>query len=59
MPKPNKGEQKEDFLQRCMSSEEANKDYPDQKQRYAVCLSFWENKSKGSYKDLDKLDIEE
>jgi hypothetical protein len=42
MPKPNPGEKKTDYIQRFMSSEEANKSYPDARQRYAVALSKWE-----------------
>jgi hypothetical protein len=38
IPKPNPGEQKDSFIQRCMGSEVMNKEYPDQKQRYAVCI---------------------
>jgi hypothetical protein len=61
MPTPNKNETKLEFLQRCMGDSEAIKDYPDQKQRYAVCNSFWDQnkKSKSSFKDLNKLEIEE
>jgi len=46
MPYPQKGESKEDFIKRFMSSNEANKDYPDQKQRYAVAMSFWKEYGK-------------
>lgn len=41
MPKPNKGESEKDFIARFMSSEEAKKDFPDQKQRLAVAYSEW------------------
>lgn len=44
MPRPEGGEDRKAFLQRCMASAEARKDYPDPKQRYAVCNSFWEHK---------------
>lgn len=40
---PKKGEKKEDFISRFMS--ETEKEYPDQKQRYAVALSYWEKKN--------------
>lgn len=41
---PNKGESKKDFIARFMS---ATKDeYPDIKQRYAVCMSYWDRKNK-------------
>lgn len=48
LPKPNKteGESKKDFLQRCMGNPTSNKDFPDNKQRYAVCNSIWSEKTK-------------
>lgn len=48
MPSPNKNEQKTDYISRCMSSEEAKRDFPDSKQRAAFCHSKWENKSRSS-----------
>lgn len=50
MPKPNPNESKEDYISRFMSSEEAQKDYPDEKQRLAVANSMWE-KHKGKHKE--------
>jgi len=48
MPLPSpKGKQKEGgFVSSCMSSEKMKKEYPDEKQRAAVCYSRWK-KSKG------------
>ena len=40
--KPKKGEKKKEFLQRFMK--ETEKEYPDEKQRYAVANSYWERK---------------
>jgi hypothetical protein len=48
MPKPNAGENRDEFLSRCMGSAEARRDYPDDDQRYAVCVSMWENRGKSS-----------
>ena len=57
MPTPRKGESKEDFIKRYMSSDEAKKDFPDEKQRYAVALSTWK-KSKGeSMKDWRHIEF--
>lgn len=57
MPYPKEGEKKEDYISRCMKSEEMNKKHPEQKERAAVCFSFWENKDKkkdkGSISDID------
>ena len=41
---PNKGESKEDFISRFMSV--TKDEYPDQKQRYAVALSYWDRRDK-------------
>jgi phage anti-repressor protein len=40
MPLPNKGEKetKQEFISRCMSDEKVVKEFPDNKQRYAVCI---------------------
>lgn len=41
MPIPQRGEKedKDAFMQRCMSSDVMNKEYPDNKQRVAICIS--------------------
>lgn len=39
LPSPRKGEEQGKFVNRCMSNEQAKKDFPDQKQRSAVCFS--------------------
>ncbi len=44
IPKPKKGEKKQDFLQRCMSDSTMVNEY-DQKQRFAICSSAWDSKS--------------
>lgn len=46
LPKPKKDEGKADFLDRCMGDEAMEDEYPDNKQRYAVCNSLWKNKNK-------------
>ena len=48
MPSPDRGETKKNYISRCMSSEEAKRDFPDSKQRVAFCNSKWENKGKSS-----------
>ena len=41
MPLPQKGEKesRKDFMSRCMSDEKVKKEFPDQSQRAAVCMS--------------------
>ena len=48
IPSKNKGEKKSDFMQRCMSDEVMKKEFPDIKQRYAVCQNKWGGKKKSS-----------
>jgi hypothetical protein len=42
IPKPHKGEKKQDFISRCMGDGVMNKEY-DQKQRAAICYSQWKD----------------
>jgi hypothetical protein len=39
LPKPKKGERKPDFIKRCMENPSMRKEFPDEKQRYAVSVS--------------------
>lgn len=45
IPKPEKNEDKQKFVQRCMSNETMKKDYPNSDQRVAVCLGQTRTKS--------------
>ncbi|TAK94441.1 DUF2213 domain-containing protein [Patescibacteria group bacterium] len=45
MPKPRGGESQSDYISRFMASAEAQKDYPEQKQRAAVAYSMWEHRN--------------
>lgn len=42
IPTPSKKESKNEFISSCMS--ELSKEFPDQKQRAAVCYSKWSDK---------------
>lgn len=43
------GESKRDFISRCVGDDKVTKEFPDQKQRLALCFSRWgEKKSKAS-----------
>ncbi|KKK75351.1 hypothetical protein LCGC14_2874590, partial [marine sediment metagenome] len=44
IPSPHKDEEKKKFLERCMSDEIMLKDFPDEKQRFAVCNTQWDEK---------------
>jgi len=47
MPSPGPTENEDEFISRCMGDEEAMSDFPDEDQRYAVCISKWEGKADG------------
>lgn len=46
MPSIKKGEKKSDFVSRCIGNEGMNKEFPNQRQRTAVCFSLWEQAKK-------------
>lgn len=45
MPKPNKNEDKKEYLKRFMSDELMVKEYPDEKQRMAIALQQWKGEA--------------
>tara|TARA_Y100001963_G_scaffold93431_1_gene128685 strand:+ start:35975 stop:37201 length:1227 start_codon:yes stop_codon:yes gene_type:complete len=47
LPSPNKGQKKEEFVNICMDNTKMLNEFPDDKQRAAVCYSQWD-KSNGS-----------
>ena len=46
MPTPNPGESREDFISRCMASEEARNTAPDQDARLGLCFGLWDQSRK-------------
>ena len=44
--KPKNKEKKSEFVSRCIGDTQSNKDFPDQKQRIAVCYSQWDKAKK-------------
>lgn len=51
MPYPKAGEDKSAYVARFMASAEAQKDYPDQKQRTAVAYAMWDKRENRNAKD--------
>ena len=47
IPKPGKGEKQSKFMPRCMGNKTMKKEFPDNKQRVAVCFSSWRKKHGG------------
>lgn len=56
IPKQKENEDSSKFVSRCMSSEVMRKEYPDQKQRVAICLGQTKKKTKSGLLD-QVLDI--
>lgn len=57
LPSPKGKEEKNDFISRCMGSSVMKNEFPEQKQRTAVCFSQWrkakkKSKSDGTFKDF-------
>ena len=48
LPSPSEGEDKDKFVERCMSNATMKKDFPDNKQRLAVCFSQFKKGKKES-----------
>jgi len=44
IPKPKKSEKEQEFISRCMGSDLMRDEYPDQKQRSAICYDQWRTK---------------
>jgi len=57
LPNPKAGEKENDFMGRCMGSDTMKKEFPDQKQRLAVCYSQF-RKKKEDVEPENKLDGE-
>jgi HK97 family phage prohead protease len=53
IPKPKKNENQDEFISRCMGDDIMVKDYPDEKQRAAICYQQWKDKDKKSNPDND------
>lgn len=41
LPTPNTGEEKDDFIERCMSDEVMRREFPATDKRVAVCNDTW------------------
>lgn len=52
IPKPNQNEDEKKFVARCMSNETMRKEYPDQKQRVAICIGQTKKQSQGIFSQV-------
>jgi len=46
IPEPRKDEYQKDFIERCMGNSVMMKEYPDNKQRAAICYRQWRESKK-------------
>lgn len=46
LPNPKKQEKRSEFVSRCIGDDQTAKDFPDQKQRIAICYSQWDKAKK-------------
>ena len=51
MPKPRSGENKDDFVNRCMGDNTMVADFESTGQRFAVCLRQWETRNRSDEQD--------
>ena len=63
MPSPRANENRDSFLDRCMGDSEMVGEFGDNDQRYAVCVSYWQNKKamntiQHKVYDLKALDVD-
>jgi len=55
IPNPNKGEKRKKFIGRCMGNSVMLKEFPDQKQRAAVCVKQWDKSEQEVWKKIKAL----
>jgi hypothetical protein len=46
LPSPQKQEKRSEFVSRCIGDDQTAKDFPDQKQRIAICYTQWDSAKK-------------
>jgi len=58
IPKPKKNQKEDKYIGDCMSDSQMGKDFPNQKQRYAVCKTTFDRakKAKASEDEVNWLD---
>lgn len=55
IPKPRKNEKQDEFMSRCMADDVMIKEYKDNRQRFAVCKTSWDNRNKVNMADVEKI----
>ena len=58
IPEPTKDENQDEFIERCMGDNLMNDEYPDNKQRYAVCQSQWDKEYNMKEREIRTFDLD-
>ena len=56
IPKPRADQNEEDYIGFCMADPTMNADYPDNSQRYAICIGTWQDKNKTITEGVNQMD---
>ena len=56
IPKPRADQNEEDFIGFCMADPTMNADYPNGGQRYAICISTWQDNNKTINEGVNQMD---
>jgi hypothetical protein len=59
LPTPKKNQEEDSFIASCMGSETMNKEYPNQKQRAAICYSQYNRKKKKNEGSMENTEWKE
>ena len=60
IPKPSSKEKEDKYIGDCMGDNQMNKDFPNQKQRYAVCKTTFDRAKKAkASEDVNCVDSQE
>ncbi len=55
--KPNDGETKKEFIDRCMADDTMQEEFPDKSQRYAVCLAQWDERAAWPQREIRMAEL--
>ncbi len=56
LPKPKEGELQDDFIERCMGTETMKTEFPDNKQRLAICFNQW-REGKSNFNEIERRSV--
>jgi len=57
IPQPKKNQNEDKYVEDCMSNSQMGKDFPNEKQRYAVCKSTFNRAKKAKASEGDESNV--